>query len=188
MGWARYAHSMRVFVLNSGLFYIRWASAGRMICRPDFGHGTTSANEAMQVQHGRTWPMPCTPTLHLLPVQARPLSSLAGVLAARRQRLLANGVLRFLSVCCAGPLRPPPSCWTRSSTVWRRCLVAGIIEKLCLSLLHRPTQATTELLDKIIYRVETENGWDQALFNECIFFPSRPGYKVSGLLLLFEGG
>lgn len=24
MGWARYAHSMRVFVLNSGLFYIRW--------------------------------------------------------------------------------------------------------------------------------------------------------------------
>ena len=23
MGWARYAHSMRVFVLNSGLFYIR---------------------------------------------------------------------------------------------------------------------------------------------------------------------
>lgn len=23
MGWARYAHSMRVFVINSGLFYIR---------------------------------------------------------------------------------------------------------------------------------------------------------------------
>ena len=23
MGWARYAHSMRVFVFNSGLFYIR---------------------------------------------------------------------------------------------------------------------------------------------------------------------
>jgi hypothetical protein len=41
----------------------------------------------------------------------------------------------------------------------------------------RPTQATTDLLDKLIYRVETENGWDQALFNECIFFPSRPGYK-----------
>lgn len=41
----------------------------------------------------------------------------------------------------------------------------------------RPTQATTELLEKIIYRVETENGWDQALYNECIFFPSRPGYK-----------
>ncbi|KAL4858268.1 Arabinosyltransferase RRA2 [Chlorella vulgaris] len=41
----------------------------------------------------------------------------------------------------------------------------------------RPTNATQELLDKIIYRVETENGWDQALFNECIFFPNRPGYK-----------
>lgn len=27
--------------------------------------------------------------------------------------------------------------------------------------------------------METENGWDQALYNECIFFPSRPGYKVS---------
>lgn len=26
MGWARYAHSMRVFVLNSGLFYIRWVA------------------------------------------------------------------------------------------------------------------------------------------------------------------
>lgn len=23
MGWARYAHSMRVFVINSGLFYVR---------------------------------------------------------------------------------------------------------------------------------------------------------------------
>ncbi|PSC74665.1 glycosyltransferase CAZy family GT77 [Micractinium conductrix] len=41
----------------------------------------------------------------------------------------------------------------------------------------KPTQAATDLLDKIIYRVETENGWDQALFNECIFFPNRPGYK-----------
>ena len=44
----------------------------------------------------------------------------------------------------------------------------------------RPTPAATELLEKIIYRVETENGWDQALFNECIFFPNRPGYKVGG--------
>jgi hypothetical protein len=46
----------------------------------------------------------------------------------------------------------------------------------------RPTNATQELLDKIIYRVETENGWDQALFNECIFFPNRPGYKVLACL------
>lgn len=27
MGWARYAHSMRVFVFNSGLFYIRPTAA-----------------------------------------------------------------------------------------------------------------------------------------------------------------
>jgi hypothetical protein len=27
-------------------------------------------------------------------------------------------------------------------------------------------------------RVETENGWDQALFNECIFFPNSPRNKV----------
>lgn len=41
----------------------------------------------------------------------------------------------------------------------------------------RPTNATQELLDKLIYRVETENGWDQALFNECIYFPSSPANK-----------
>lgn len=33
----------------------------------------------------------------------------------------------------------------------------------------RPTQATMDLLDMIVYRVEHENGWDQAIFNEvCI--------------------
>ena len=31
MGWARYAHSMRVFVLNSGLFYIRWVACIRWV-------------------------------------------------------------------------------------------------------------------------------------------------------------
>lgn len=41
----------------------------------------------------------------------------------------------------------------------------------------RPTPASMDLLDKLIYRVETENGWDQALFNECIFFPSSPSNK-----------
>lgn len=41
----------------------------------------------------------------------------------------------------------------------------------------RPTNASMDLLNLVIHRVETENGWDQALFNECIFFPSRPGYK-----------
>ncbi len=39
----------------------------------------------------------------------------------------------------------------------------------------RPSTATMELLKKLIHRVETENGWDQALFNECIFFPNSPG-------------
>ena len=42
----------------------------------------------------------------------------------------------------------------------------------------RPTPAASELLERLIHRVETENGWDQAIFNEVIFFPSRPGYKA----------
>jgi hypothetical protein len=42
----------------------------------------------------------------------------------------------------------------------------------------RPSQATMDLLDKLIHRVETESGWDQALFNECIFFPNSPQNKV----------
>ena len=33
----------------------------------------------------------------------------------------------------------------------------------------RPTQAALDLLDAVIYRVETEDGWDQALFNEGEF-------------------
>ena len=44
----------------------------------------------------------------------------------------------------------------------------------------RPTPAAQALLDKLILRVETENGWDQALFNECIFFPNSPSNKVGG--------
>lgn len=38
----------------------------------------------------------------------------------------------------------------------------------------RPTEATMALLDKVIMKVETTGGWDQALFNECIFFPNSP--------------
>jgi hypothetical protein len=38
----------------------------------------------------------------------------------------------------------------------------------------RPTEATMALLDKVIMAVETTGGWDQALFNECIFFPNSP--------------
>jgi hypothetical protein len=45
-------------------------------------------------------------------------------------------------------------------------------------LLGRPTKAAMDLLELLIHRLETEGGWDQALFNEVIFFPNRPGYKV----------
>jgi arabinosyltransferase len=41
----------------------------------------------------------------------------------------------------------------------------------------RPTPAALDLLAMVVHRVETENGWDQALFNECIFFPSSPRGK-----------
>lgn len=36
----------------------------------------------------------------------------------------------------------------------------------------RPTNASMALLDKVAYRIQTENGWDQALFNEVL--PSLP--------------
>lgn len=38
----------------------------------------------------------------------------------------------------------------------------------------RPTEASLVLLDKVIAKVEMTGGWDQALFNECIFFPNSP--------------
>ena len=38
----------------------------------------------------------------------------------------------------------------------------------------RPTEATMALLEKVIMAVETTGGWDQAIFNECIFFPNSP--------------
>ncbi|KAK9817003.1 hypothetical protein WJX72_008113 [[Myrmecia] bisecta] len=41
----------------------------------------------------------------------------------------------------------------------------------------RPTQASMDLLDRIVHRLDVEAGWDQAIFNEVIFFPSRPGYN-----------
>ncbi len=48
MGWARYAHSMRVFVINSGLFYIRPTLASidlmdRIIHRLDTENGWDQA-------------------------------------------------------------------------------------------------------------------------------------------------
>lgn len=46
----------------------------------------------------------------------------------------------------------------------------------------RPSEASMELLIKLTHRLETEGGWDQALFNECIFFPNSPRNKVRFLL------
>ncbi|EIE27038.1 hypothetical protein COCSUDRAFT_11236, partial [Coccomyxa subellipsoidea C-169] len=45
----------------------------------------------------------------------------------------------------------------------------------------RPTRASVDLLDRIVHRLNTEDGWDQAIFNEVIFFPSRPGYTDPGV-------
>ena len=45
----------------------------------------------------------------------------------------------------------------------------------------RPTEATMDLLDKVIQKVETTGGWDQALFNECIFFPNSPTNSDPGV-------
>ena len=42
----------------------------------------------------------------------------------------------------------------------------------------RPSEASMALLKKLIARLESEGGWDQALFNECIFFPNSPSNTV----------
>jgi hypothetical protein len=41
----------------------------------------------------------------------------------------------------------------------------------------RNTNASLDLLDKAIHRVESEEAWDQAVWNECIFFPNSPENK-----------
>lgn len=41
----------------------------------------------------------------------------------------------------------------------------------------RPTSPSIELLDRVATRLSTQkNVWDQAVFNEELFFPSHPGY------------
>ncbi|KAG7674392.1 hypothetical protein Ndes2526B_g05117 [Nannochloris sp. 'desiccata'] len=45
----------------------------------------------------------------------------------------------------------------------------------------RNTNASLDLLDKAIYRVESEEAWDQAVWNECIFFPNSPKNKDPGV-------
>ncbi|KAM7280150.1 hypothetical protein ACFE04_007284 [Oxalis oulophora] len=41
----------------------------------------------------------------------------------------------------------------------------------------RPTIASIELLDRVADRLAHENLWDQAVFNEELYFPSHPGYE-----------
>ncbi|PIA52543.1 hypothetical protein AQUCO_01000429v1 [Aquilegia coerulea] len=40
----------------------------------------------------------------------------------------------------------------------------------------RPTLPSIELLDRVAARLSRENAWDQAVFNEELFYPSHPGY------------
>ncbi|CAM8943050.1 unnamed protein product [Rhodiola kirilowii] len=40
----------------------------------------------------------------------------------------------------------------------------------------RPTVPSIELLDRVADRLAHENAWDQAVFNEELFYPSHPGY------------
>lgn len=40
----------------------------------------------------------------------------------------------------------------------------------------RPTIPSIELLDRVATRLSREKAWDQAVFNEELFFPSHPGY------------
>ncbi|KAL3692450.1 hypothetical protein R1sor_006101 [Riccia sorocarpa] len=40
----------------------------------------------------------------------------------------------------------------------------------------RPTVASIELLDRVTMRLSREKAWDQAVFNEELFYPSHPGY------------
>lgn len=41
----------------------------------------------------------------------------------------------------------------------------------------RPTIPSIELLDRVAGRLAREDAWDQAVFNEELFYPSHPGYE-----------
>ena len=41
----------------------------------------------------------------------------------------------------------------------------------------RPTIPSIELLDRVADRLSKETAWDQAVFNEELFYPSHPGYE-----------
>ncbi|CAH8258212.1 unnamed protein product [Arabidopsis lyrata] len=40
----------------------------------------------------------------------------------------------------------------------------------------RPTLPSIELLDRVAYTLSKSEAWDQAVFNEQLFYPSHPGY------------
>ncbi|CAI5506065.1 unnamed protein product [Closterium sp. Naga37s-1] len=63
---------------------------------------------------------------------------------------------------------------------WGRCSHSMRIFVFNSGLFYiRPTAASIELLDRVAMRLATEKAWDQAVYNEEMWFPSRPG--VSGL-------
>ena len=46
----------------------------------------------------------------------------------------------------------------------------------------RPTEAALQLIKQVMHRIETEAGWDQAIFNEVKFVqpehpPALPGHR-----------
>ncbi len=51
---------------------------------------------------------------------------------------------------------------------------ANLISAQCSGLFYiRPTPAALDLLDRAVHRVETENGWDQAIINEVGFMVEK---------------
>ena len=41
----------------------------------------------------------------------------------------------------------------------------------------RPTIPSIEVLDRVTDKLSKQGGWDQAVFNEVLFYPSHPGYE-----------
>ncbi|CAO2832535.1 unnamed protein product [Amaranthus hypochondriacus] len=41
----------------------------------------------------------------------------------------------------------------------------------------RPTLPSIEVLDRVTEKLSKEGGWDQAVFNQVLFYPSHPGYE-----------
>ena len=50
----------------------------------------------------------------------------------------------------------------------------------------RPTEAALQLLQKVMHRIETESGWDQALFNEVKTSARLSAVSLSRTLLYYH--